>query len=381
MELNSLQDYDHASDENNNDESDNIIPEHRPSTSYSMSANELRQRRVLLRHYTLPHGSTSASTSTSPTSSSTSAAITSTHQYSDSRKRGNSPFANAAAEAAMKRANMSSSTPIVDDSSTSDATANASPPPHSQSPSSSNDFTPTPTYPMPTGSTSTSSDPPPYPAQHASPNDEGSSSSSSSSAKASGSSTKADGGESKEEEKEAMYECNICLDTASNPVVTLCGHLFCWPCVHRWMESRSPSANTCPVCKAGLEKAKLIPIYSRGRTTDPRTQSVPIPERPAGQRPAPPPRRGFGGFGVPGGIFPEFGGIHQGFHSNGIHFAAGFGPFGLFPMLGMQFNLGGGQAAPQNQQNPQAAIAAQQAFISRIFLLIGALIFIGILLY
>ena len=27
----------------------------------------------------------------------------------------------------------------------------------------------------------------------------------------------------------SLFECNICLDTASQPVVTLCGHLFCWP--------------------------------------------------------------------------------------------------------------------------------------------------------
>ena len=29
-------------------------------------------------------------------------------------------------------------------------------------------------------------------------------------------------------EKESCFECNICLDTACNPVVTQCGHLFCW---------------------------------------------------------------------------------------------------------------------------------------------------------
>ena len=29
-----------------------------------------------------------------------------------------------------------------------------------------------------------------------------------------------------DEEGNGMYECNICLDTANDAVVTMCGHLF-----------------------------------------------------------------------------------------------------------------------------------------------------------
>ena len=27
------------------------------------------------------------------------------------------------------------------------------------------------------------------------------------------------------------FSCNICYELASSPVVTLCGHLYCWRCV------------------------------------------------------------------------------------------------------------------------------------------------------
>lgn len=29
------------------------------------------------------------------------------------------------------------------------------------------------------------------------------------------------------------FQCNICYELAKEPVVTLCGHLYCWPCVYR----------------------------------------------------------------------------------------------------------------------------------------------------
>ena len=29
------------------------------------------------------------------------------------------------------------------------------------------------------------------------------------------------------------FQCNICLDTARDAVVSMCGHLFCWPCLHQ----------------------------------------------------------------------------------------------------------------------------------------------------
>ena len=62
-----------------------------------------------------------------------------------------------------------------------------------------------------------------------------------------------------------MFECNICLDVARDAVISMCGHLFCWPCLHQWLETR-PNRKICPVCKAGISKEKVIPLYGRGNT-------------------------------------------------------------------------------------------------------------------
>lgn len=65
------------------------------------------------------------------------------------------------------------------------------------------------------------------------------------------------------------FECNICFDTASEPVISLCGHLYCWPCIYPWIESNT--SPLCPVCKGGIGTDKLIPVYARGKEAkDPR---------------------------------------------------------------------------------------------------------------
>ncbi|XP_057862976.2 uncharacterized protein LOC131071232 [Cryptomeria japonica] len=85
------------------------------------------------------------------------------------------------------------------------------------------------------------------------------------------------------------FDCNICLELVQDPVVTLCGHLFCWPCLYRQLQEPS-IYKECPVCKTTVVEDKVIPLYGRGkvRSADPRTKSVPdvsIPHRPSGQRP------------------------------------------------------------------------------------------------
>ena len=29
------------------------------------------------------------------------------------------------------------------------------------------------------------------------------------------------------------FDCNVCYETAREPVVTMCGHLYCWGCLYR----------------------------------------------------------------------------------------------------------------------------------------------------
>ncbi|KAK8769698.1 hypothetical protein V5799_013837 [Amblyomma americanum] len=100
---------------------------------------------------------------------------------------------------------------------------------------------------------------------------------------ASASSSNDEGG-STSGQQDGSFECNICLDTAKDAVVSLCGHLFCWPCLHQWLETR-PNRQVCPVCKAGISRDKVIPLYGRGGSKqDPREK---LPPRPPGQRSEP----------------------------------------------------------------------------------------------
>ncbi|XP_033101065.1 E3 ubiquitin-protein ligase RNF185-like [Anneissia japonica] len=157
--------------------------------------------------------------------------------------------------------------------------------------------------------------------------------------------------------EDGAYECNICLDTAKDAVVSLCGHLFCWPCLHQWLETR-PNRQVCPVCKAGISKDKVIPIYGRGNTgkQDPREK---LPPRPAGQRPEPETQGPFNGFGFGDGNFQ-------------MSFGIGAFPFGLFATA---FNFGDGRFGGRHGQGVQPQNPEEQ-FLSKVFLWVALLFMI-----
>ncbi|KAF2591238.1 hypothetical protein F2Q70_00039774 [Brassica cretica] len=87
------------------------------------------------------------------------------------------------------------------------------------------------------------------------------------------------------------FDCNICLDQVRDPVVTFCGHLFCWPCIYKWTYSSNTSIQRvdqydkdespkCPVCKSDVSEATLVPIYGRGQKT--LQTGLTLPKRPSG---------------------------------------------------------------------------------------------------
>ncbi|XP_040376694.1 E3 ubiquitin-protein ligase RMA1H1-like [Oryza brachyantha] len=99
------------------------------------------------------------------------------------------------------------------------------------------------------------------------------------------------------------FDCNICLDFAAEPVVTLCGHLYCWACIYEWLHTdghgaddssgdASSTRRPCPMCKAAVSPDTLVPLYGRGggRSRKARSGSA-IPCRPTVHRQPPVERR------------------------------------------------------------------------------------------
>jgi zinc-RING finger domain len=41
--------------------------------------------------------------------------------------------------------------------------------------------------------------------------------------------------------RRGQFDCNICFDAAREPVVTQCGHLYCWQCLHQVTSPRGPT--------------------------------------------------------------------------------------------------------------------------------------------
>lgn len=169
---------------------------------------------------------------------------------------------------------------------------------------------------------------------------------------------------------ESAFECNICLDTAKDAVVSLCGHLFCWPCLHQWLygpEGIVQVQKTCPVCKSAINRDKTIPIYGRGGETNRQDPRDKLPPRPAGQRTEVPnqPNHQFLYANVTS-LYPTM--PMFGFGDGGFHMSFGIGSFPQY-LIAIAQELTGND--PTNDM---------EAFMSRLLAVIGFL-FIALVFY
>ncbi|TKR68336.1 hypothetical protein L596_024331 [Steinernema carpocapsae] len=158
-----------------------------------------------------------------------------------------------------------------------------------------------------------------------------------------------------EEQDNSRFECNICLDVAKDAVVSMCGHLFCWPCLFQWLDTR-PNRQVCPVCKAAISKDKVIPLYGRGgKESDPREK---VPPRPKGQRTE-----------APQGGFPNFqwGGGENG---GGVQFSLGIGVFPISFFASFLNTNGFGDRRP-DPPSPGSRQHEEEQFLSNVFMVIG----------
>ena len=174
---------------------------------------------------------------------------------------------------------------------------------------------------------------------------------------------------------ESAFLCSICLDPVKNPVITQCGHLYCWSCLYRWLNTQH---TTCPVCKAGVSRENVIPIFSRGCEQDPRGPNVSseavggdVPSRPQGRRPEP----------------VQQPNANNAFPSDANTMNAQFGAvaftgsFGFFPSLfGLQFQ----NFVPPLPPNANGTLSPEEEherFLSKMLVAIGGLVVLSLIFF
>jgi hypothetical protein len=67
-----------------------------------------------------------------------------------------------------------------------------------------------------------------------------------------------------EPKEDDRWKCPICLGGLNEPVVTRCGHVFCWWCLREWL-GRS---NRCPTCGGIINRSGLISVTGQGPVAD-----------------------------------------------------------------------------------------------------------------
>lgn len=81
--------------------------------------------------------------------------------------------------------------------------------------------------------------------------------------------------------KWAEYSCSICFFYPTEPIVTPCGHIFCWPCYY--YASKLKEHIHCYVCQTKIRFIEVCPVYSGNsieRSKHMTGNNVNIPPRP-----------------------------------------------------------------------------------------------------
>ncbi|MCQ2820075.1 MAG: hypothetical protein MJ252_22645 [archaeon] len=61
-------------------------------------------------------------------------------------------------------------------------------------------------------------------------------------------------------ENRTTISCSICLGDPKLPVTAQCGHIFCWPCLKKWLSKKITLE--CPVCRNGIEQDRIIKLHT-----------------------------------------------------------------------------------------------------------------------
>ncbi|CAD26023.2 similarity to HYPOTHETICAL ZINC FINGER PROTEIN (C3HC4 class) YQ57_CAEEL [Encephalitozoon cuniculi GB-M1] len=75
------------------------------------------------------------------------------------------------------------------------------------------------------------------------------------------------------------YTCSICYSQPEGPVLTPCGHLFCWGCIYIWSQSTG-GCKFCPTCRCRMGIEEVISVLA----VDSKKESRGLPPRPANNR-------------------------------------------------------------------------------------------------
>lgn len=53
-------------------------------------------------------------------------------------------------------------------------------------------------------------------------------------------------------------KCSLCLGPRKRSTLTMCGHLFCWDCIHQWCQQKPE----CPLCREQLISHRLVALQN-----------------------------------------------------------------------------------------------------------------------